>query len=216
MRPRIDENKIVSQLNDIVKRVSSELDRKDEARERIIKSSRDLIRCSGQAVNYILAGDMDRSIELLKSCREISEEIIMNSKNYSELLKHGIGLQAIVEYCEAEMLFKVINESSVECTYINEYPEAYILALCDLTGEIKRLVIYEMSKWNIDAARTYLNILTHIYNLLKTLDYPDSITPGLRHKIDVLRRHIEDLETLFTDIKTRKELIDIIRRLNVG
>jgi translin len=212
MRHRINENTIYRDLESITRMITSLLDKKDSNREKVIKVSRDLIRCSGYIINYIVANDVEKANNMLEKCSSQIIELDQISSLHPELLKGGLGLQAIIEFCEAEMLYNIITGSTIKCSYGEKYPEAYLLALCDLSGELKRLAILELSTWNIERAKQYIDIIKSIYNNIKILDYPDPITPGLRHKIDVLRRHIEDLETLYTDIKTRKELIDIINK----
>ena len=51
-----------------------------------------------------------------------------------------------------------------------------------------------------------------VYSELRKLDYPDALTPGLRHKVDVIRRVIEDLRAFIVDMEKRWTLIKLLER----
>jgi translin len=65
----------------------------------------------------------------------------------------------------------------------------------------------------VDESITIVRLISEIYSRLRYLDYPDSLVPGFKHKVDVMRRALEDLETLLVDVKSRRELISEIGSL---
>ncbi|MGC9009024.1 MAG: hypothetical protein ACP5I7_00205 [Sulfolobales archaeon] len=209
MKPRITEE-YKKELIEILRKKMSELDKRDLARERIIKISRDLVRCSGKVVSNILVNNVDDAKKELRICNDLLKDLM---KHYSEApdLVRGIASQALTEYCEAAFLLKMYTED------VDEYstqipPESIVLGILDLTGEMRRIAIKLLGEWDLDTAREIIDLMKTIYLTLSPQDYPDAIAPGFRHKIDVLRRNIEDLETLYTDIKTRRELIRELER----
>jgi len=59
--------------------------------------------------------------------------------------------------------------------------------------------------------------MERIYLELRRLNYPDALTPGLRHKIDVARKLVEETRTIYIASKNAytlsKSIKDLIDRL---
>ena len=49
-----------------------------------------------------------------------------------------------------------------------------------------------------------------LYNELRSLEYPDALMPGVRHKIDVARRLIDDTKALLIEVKGRRSLLEAV------
>jgi translin len=69
-------------------------------------------------------------------------------------------------------------------------PEAYVLGLGDVMGELRRLVLTELKNGNIDGAEKYLQSMETSFEVLMGFNYPDSMLP-VRRKQDVARGLIE-------------------------
>lgn len=196
------------------------LDKRDNIREEIFRLSREIVRCTGRAVTYINAMDFSRAAVEIGSCGNLVEKLMRVSQGERDLVRYGLPLQAFVEYCEAIYLLTIISGSvdGALARYCSEEapPEAKLLAVGDLVGEIRRHVINLIAGWRLDEAVGFVNVMRDIYSWVKHLDYPDSLVPGFRHKVDVIRRSIEDLEVLLAEAMTRKELIDRIEDLKKG
>ncbi len=188
------------------------IDRRDSVREEIFRLSREIVRCSGRAVTYINAMDFNRAIAEIGSCSNLVGELVKASQSEKDLVRFGLPLQAFVEYCEAIYLLAIIS-GGIDATLAKHCaeeapPEAKLLAIGDLVGEIRRHVVNLIAMWRLGEAARFVGVMRDIYSWVKYLDYPDSLVPGFRHKVDVIRRSIEDLEVLLAEAMTRKELID--------
>lgn len=205
MKPRITEY-LEKEILRIIDEAISVLDTRDLARENIIKISRDLIRCSGRVVSLLLAEERYKAENELRSCETLARELLKHLNEAPDLVR-GLGSQALAEYCEALLLSKIFIETTLECDD-NIPKESVLSGILDLTGELKRIAIRLLGEWDLEKVREIIDLMKKIYLKLSPLDYPDALVPGYRHKIDVLRRNIEDLETLYVDVKTRRELIN--------
>ncbi|MEM4888550.1 MAG: haloacid dehalogenase, partial [Thermosphaera sp.] len=78
---------------------------------------------------------------------------------------------------------------------------AYLQGLGDVVGELRRHVVDLLDEAKVEEASNFLKVMELIYENLKRLDYPDAITPGLRHKVDVAARLIEDTRVLILSTK---------------
>jgi translin len=70
-------------------------------------------------------------------------------------------------------------------------PLNYALGLADVVGELRRYVLDNIRKSQIDDLNEILESMDEIYTYLFSLDYPSGITQDLRRKIDVARNIIE-------------------------
>jgi len=66
----------------------------------------------------------------------------------------------------------------------------------------------------------YLDVMEAIYQWLKKLNYPDALMPGVRHKVDVARRLIEDTKVLYLNTinsyELRKRIEEVSKILSEG
>ncbi len=101
-------------------------------------------------------------------------------------------LQAYQEYVEAKLFFEIkINNKFLSHSSINIRPEAYLLGLLDLVGELNREFIDSLRKSNIKIAETYLDIMIEISDLTRPLRFSSALIPDIRKKQDVSRILIE-------------------------
>lgn len=204
-------------LRSEVERAVAMIDRRDGIREEIFRLSREIIRCSGRAVTYINAMDLQRAVAEIGACGPRIEDLIRISGSEKDLVRYGLPLQAFIEYCEAVYLLALVGggvDSSL-ARYCSEEapPEARLLAIGDLVGEIRRHVVNLIAGWRIGEASIFIDMIRNIYSWIKYLDYPDSLVPGFRHKVDNIRRSLEDLEAMLAETITRKDLMDRIEDL---
>ena len=212
MKPRITDD-IKKDLRGTIEEIIRRLNRRDLRREEIIRRSREIIRCSGRLTAQIVSEGYSDVNDILNRLRECEKNVIELLNYYEEdpdLVRGGVSLQAFIEFCEASYLAHILYGSESLCNLNKKMPEeAIILGILDATGELKRMAINALGRFDIDDAEDMLNLMREIYNILSGTDYPDPLVPGYKHKIDVLRRNIEDLEALLSDMKTRKRIIDL-------
>lgn len=198
-----------------IERAAAELDERDSVRESLIQLSREVIRCSGRAVTMANAGSISRAEEELRRCYRSVEGILGVPERARDLSRTGLPLQALVEYCEASYFLALLGSSSSWCG--EEIPaEARLLAIGDLVGEVRRHVVGLVASWRLEEAGDLVRGVSEIYSRLRYLDYPDSVAPGLRHKIDLVRRSLEDLETLLAEARAKRDLMESIRGLRAS
>jgi len=199
-----------------IDRISAELDRRDSLREEILQISRELIRCSGRTVTYINAADLQRAREEIYRCATLVEKLLDVPERDRDLTRYGAPLQAFAEFCESVYLYIVVSGDiggSIGLCGEKIPPEARLIAIEDLTGELRRQAISLLASWRVDESSWIVKLIEDIYSRLRYLDYPDSLVPGFRHKVDVMRRALEDLEALLADVRSRRVLIERIADL---
>jgi len=181
-----------------------QLKEKDSVREQIIKTSRELIRISRSIiVNTHNGVDVK---DLMQQSKEMVNNILSMLKMYPDLIDSVRN--SLQEYAEAFIFNLILTENRVPSfVELNIDPASYLLGISDALGELKREIIKKIDQWNITEAVKLLELMRSINNELSKWDLPDAIAPGLRHKVDVNRHLIEDLEMTLSEAKRTHELL---------
>jgi translin len=188
----------------------AQLKEKDSIREQIIKNSRELVRISRSiVVNTHNSNDVK---DLIQQSKEIVNNIISMLKIYPDLIDSARN--ALQEYAEAFIFNLILTENRIPSFMeLNIDPASYLLGISDALGELKREIIKKIDQWNVDEAAKLLELMRSINSELSKWDLPDAIAPGLRHKVDVNRHLIEDLEMILSEAKRTHELLLYISKL---
>jgi translin len=94
----------------------------------------------------------------------------------------------------------------------------YLRGMSEAATEMRRFVLDLMRRGQIAEAEPYLDFMDEVYSLLITVDFPDSITDGLRRNTDVLRNVLErtrgDLTLGFRQEQMRQAMRSFETRLD--
>lgn len=72
-------------------------------------------------------------------------------------------------------------------------PETYYVSgVADAVGEMRRTVLELLRRNRIEEAEELYKVMDEMYEMLWRLEYPKSLVPGLRQKIDMLRKILEE------------------------
>lgn len=195
--------------------IDKELSIKDYAREKIIKISREIIRESSNCIALIHAHGTSNTInQILGKLDKLVEKIKETARNHPDLYYSGTVGSALAEYVECKSLYYLLGKHILPTRNQLKVPTVpYLQGLADLIGELRRLTLDLLRENRVKEALILLDTMEIVYHKLKTLHYPDALTPGLRHKTDVARRLIEDTKALVIDIANRVKLEQTINQL---
>ncbi len=195
--------------------IDKELSVKDRVREEIIKISREIIRESSNCIATIHArGVSDTLNQILGKLDDLVERIKEVTRNHPDLYYSGTVNNALAEYVECKSLHHLLVNHTLPTRSQLKIPTTpYLQGIADLIGELRRLTLDLLQENRVKEALTLLDTMETIYHQLRTLHYPDALTPGLRHKTDVARRLIEDTKALVIDIANRLKLEQAIKQI---
>ncbi|WP_459201379.1 haloacid dehalogenase [Methanococcus sp. CF] len=180
-------------------------EKKNEMREKILKISREIVNDSGLIIRKIQKGeriDFSNIEEKLKELKKFSE-IHFEFQKY-----RGTPEQ---EYVEAKVYNSIIFENKILSfsDFENILEENYILGLCDVIGELRRITLESIREDEKTKAELYFEYMEKIYDFLMEFDNYHVID-GLRRKQDVSRSLIEkthgDIVNFNENLKLRMEL----------
>lgn len=162
------------------------MDKKQENLDLINDLSKKIIRAAG-----ILITKLHSNLEITNSMNKMNElvdELRNSDKEYAYY-----KIQAYQEYSEAMVLNNIKNrEKFPSYKEINVPPEAYLLGVMDVVGELRREIGDLLNKSDVKKAEEYYGIIKNIFDSTRGIRYSDSVLPGFRRKQDVARIQMEN------------------------
>ena len=186
---------------------------RERNRDEMIKRSRDVIRLSGWAINAIHRGDLEAAAGYVKEMEEAVKEFLRYAGSEPVLRHSGLVYNTLSEYVEAKVFYSLIVEGKLpgpEELGVDEI--SYLQGLGDVIGELRRLALDLMRIDEIEKASRILDLMEAMYYELRGLEYPEALMPGVKHKVDVARRLIDDTKALLLEVRGRREVVEALER----
>jgi translin len=191
---------------------SNQMKKLEINRETLIKETREVISLCSKSIillhsNKILeAGTLlDKSSLLIKT---LKDHVIFDLDRYL--------WPAEQEYVEAFILKEIVDRKPILSSYdsMNVSLNAYVTGLLDCIGEIKRMIYDCLRKNNIDFSSSLFEIMQSIYDLIYPFSIYDNIVPGIRKKLDVSKRIIEDVRVTMTEEYQRTAFLNQFKNIS--
>lgn len=190
-------------------KISSSLNKTQNAREYLIKSTREVIILCSQSIISIHRSDIKTGKEKAERAKKLLDEI--RKKANGELYKHIMMPEQ--ELVEAFAFLSVVEKSDIpSAESLGVRGESYILGLLDCIGELKRLVYDSIIIGKVDDAKKFFEVMENLYLFLYPFATYDKIVNEARRKLDVNRILIEDTRAAVTEEIRRSVLIDAINK----
>ncbi|MEJ7640771.1 MAG: RNA-binding protein [Candidatus Nitrosocosmicus sp.] len=177
--------------------LSSQMKQLEQRREALIKETREVISLCSKAI-ILLHGDKVKDSEALlntasSSIKKLKDYVICDLDRYL--------WPAEQEYVEAYVLKEIVERKSFLSGHdeLNVSLNAYVTGLLDCTGEIKRMIYDNLRKNNHGYSLSLFEIMQSIYNLVYPFSIYDNLIPGIRKKLDVSKRMMEDVRITMTE-----------------
>ncbi len=195
---------LTDNLDLIAEQVRLSLSAKDAAREKALPLCREIIRYSSHAIRAVHRQEFDQAKDLLKSARNLLDEVKQAVAEGNELGYTGFVKDAQKEFAEGSItLALVTGKPPPDPDELGVDSAAYLNGLGEAVGELRRYLLDSMRKGDLSRGEELLSAMDDIYNVLVTIDFPDAITGGLRRTTDMVRGVLE---------KTRSDLTLVIRQ----
>ncbi|NPB00440.1 MAG: haloacid dehalogenase [Crenarchaeota archaeon] len=180
-------------LKKIVERIEKELKQIEDVRDSIIRESRDIIRLSREIVHLVHRGELEEARSRINKLTEIVREIVRKARQHPQLYYSGLICGPLIEYVEAVTLYNIVTENKIpspEELDVENVP--YLLGLGDVVGELRRIIIEALRRGeDVKEVEKYFRYMEEIYEALSLIVVPDALVPGLRGKVDFIRKMVE-------------------------
>jgi translin len=165
---------------------------KHAARERALPKSRAAIRFCANSIRATHRQEFQSAQELLAQAFALLKEMELDLQDHRDIFYAGFVQDAQKEYAEAATFAALTQGRSLpEATELSIGWAPYLNGLGEMVGELRRYVLDQLRRGNLDECEVFLRHMDDVYALLTTVDYPDAITLGLRRTTDTARSILE-------------------------
>ena len=179
----------------------------DEAREKALRSCRQVIRYSADAIRAVHRQEHDKARQLLDSAHELVQELNHDLARHGKLLHSGFIHDAQKEFAEGYITLALIaGEDLPKPRALGVSNAAYLDGLGESVGELRRYILDSLRRDDFSRCEELLTIMDAIYGILITMDFPELLAHGLRRTTDAVRGIIE---------RTRGDLTVSLRQKNL-
>jgi len=179
----------------------------DDAREKALRSCRQVIRYSADAIRAVHRQQHDRAKRLLDSAHELVRELNHDLAKHGKLLHSGFIHDAQKEFAEGYITLALIaGEDLPKPRALGVSNAAYLDGLGESVGELRRYILDSLRRDDFTRCEELLTIMDEIYGILITMDFPELLAHGLRRTTDTIRAITE---------RTRGDLTVSLRQKNL-
>lgn len=179
-------------LSEIVESIRQEFTEINAQRDQTLQQSRALVRSCANAIRAIHRHEWAHAAELLAAARTEADLMTTPLAAYPALYHAGYTQDALKELVEAHVVYALVRGETLPTPEtLGVTGATYLRGLSEAATEMRRFVLDLMRQNQVLAAQPYLEAMDEIYSQLLTIDFPDSITDGLRRLTDVLRGVLE-------------------------
>jgi predicted translin family RNA/ssDNA-binding protein len=184
-------------------KIKKNLETFDEKREYIIKTSRDILRFSKQAINAVHRNNNTEAIQLLKNAEKGIKKVLAEIKKNNKLSIVRAFNAAMEEYCEAKCFLHYTETGNIlSPTKLPANDMDYLLGLCDLTGELGRKAVRCATNKEYKELTNIRNTVEEIHTFFLSLSLRNS---ELRKKYDSIKWNLKKIEDIIYDVNLRKK-----------
>ncbi len=190
--------------------ITKSLTRSQDAREFLLKNSREVIILCSHSIISSHKGDLKSAkIKVQKADRLLKN---LRKKALGNLDKYLVTPEQ--ELVEAYSLLAIINKRKIPSSKIlGVSSEAYVLGLLDCIGELKRYLYDKIRNDELSEALAIFDIMEELYQFLYPFATFDKIVREARRKIDVNRILLEESRAALTEEIRRTALIEAIKKI---
>jgi len=185
-------SKPVEDLEAIAAELRPKFAAEDEAREKALRSCRQVIRHSADAIRAVHRQEQDKAKGLLDSAYELLRELNRDLAKHGRLLHSGFVHDAQKEFAEGYITLALIaGEGLPKPEVLGISNAAYLDGLGESVGELRRYILDSLRRGDFSRCEELLTIMDEIYGILITMDFPALLAHGLRRTTDAIRGIIE-------------------------
>jgi len=203
-------------LNQNCEALRADLLARNEARERAVTHSRELIRQCSECIRAIHRQEWPNVEARLSQISASAQPMHELARSYPDLYHTGYTQDALKEVVEAHATHAIIRDLPLpSAEQLGVTSATYLIGLSEAATELRRFILDILRRDDGDSAEAerLLNWMDAIYDQLVTFDFPDAITYGLRRQTDVVRGVLERTRGDLTTSLRQQRLQAALQRL---
>lgn len=182
----------VAGLNEAAAQAASALELKHAARERALSVSRGIVRRCANAIRSIHRHELQAAGTALDEVGDELKRLADDLHGHPDIYWSGYVQDSLKEYAEACITLALVQRKPVPGPVALGVDAApYLNGLGEAVGELRRHALDVLRVGAADQAEYLLDAMSEVYEVLVTVDYPDTLTGGLRRTTDGVRGILE-------------------------
>ncbi len=170
----------------------AQLTMRNEARERALAVSRQVIRSSANAIRAVHRNEFDEAKRLISEASKRLDETAGIRADNPEIYYAGFLSDARKEFTEANITLAVISGGEIpDAETLGIDPPAYLNGMAEVIGELRRYILDALRRDDTTRCEELMELMDEIYGILVTVDFPEAVTGGLRRSTDAMRGVLE-------------------------
>ena len=207
--------RLTENLDVISEHIRLDFEAQDNAREKAMPLSREVIRLASHTIRAMHRHEYEMARNSLAEARKLLSEAKKSLNSCIELPNTHFVWDAEKEFAEASLTLNlVLGEKILSPGELEVDNAAYLNGMAEGASELRRYLLDSLRKGDYSRGEELLGDMDDIYNVLVTMDFPDSITGGLRRTTDALRGVLEKTRSDLTLSAQQKRLEDKLGQLN--
>jgi len=191
-------------------KIAKSLEESRQAREYLIKNTRDIVILCSQSIISVHKGDLKLARKNVLKAKKLLAKYKKNARG--DLSRYLVIPEQ--EVVEATSLISIVEGKSIPSVEsIGVSDESYILGLLDCVGELKRLIYDKIRIGKTSESVRFFEIMENLYLVLYPFATYDKIVKETRKKLDVNRILVEETRSALTEEIRRANLIDAINKI---
>lgn len=208
-----------NKLSSITESIRTEFTAISTLRDTTLNQSRALVRSCANSIRAIHRHEWAEAENMLAQARSDAEAMVTPLRSRLSIYHAGYTQDSLKELVEAHVLFALARGQELpDPDYLFVTGATYLRGLCEAASETRRFVLDLIRRGRVSEAEPYLDFMDEVYSQLITVDFPDSVTDGLRRSTDALRGVLErtrgDLTLAIRQDQMRTALYDFGAQLD--
>jgi translin len=207
-------------LQSIVDGIREKLELRSGVRDQAIRRSRALIRYCANSIRAMHRGEFKQAQNLLETARQSAVQMVEDTTQYPSIYYAGYTQDSLKELVEACAVYAMLRREPIPAADMLgvrvDHP-AYLKGLAEAASEMRRAILDLVRHGDLERGETLLVDMEDVYVAMTTIDFPDSVTGGLRRTTDSLRAVLErtrgDLTVTKQQEKLRQALLEFEDRM---
>jgi translin len=209
-------NKTTDNLEVVAANIRQAFTAQDGAREKALPLCREVIRYASVTIRAIHRHEFQAAEQTLAEARRLLDEVEVSLKSCLDLQNTHFVWDAEKEYAEAAATLAMATGRVLPSPdELGVDYSAYLNGLGEAANELRRYLLDALRQGEYSRGEELLEAMGDVYNVLVTMDFPDSITGGLRRTTDVLRGVTEKTRsdlTLSVQQKRLEDKLEVFRK----
>ncbi|MHB1319771.1 MAG: haloacid dehalogenase [Anaerolineae bacterium] len=208
----------MTDLETIVQGIREEWTEQNHVRDLTLQRSRMLIRLCANSIRATHRQEYPEARSLLGEAQREAALMMEEASPFADIADSGYLLDSLKEMAEAALTLAFVTGEELPTPASLNVPNAsYLNGLGEAAGELRRFALDAMRRDDLTQAEQMLSAMDDIYSHLVTMDFPDTLTRGLRRTTDMVRGVTErtrgDLTTAVRENMLQRALREFEERL---